>query len=124
MPVGSRIGHVHFHVGEIEKAADFYHAAVGLDKIVWNYPGALFMSAGGYHHHVGVNTWAEGAPPASSDYAKLVDWELIVPDAAAAEAAAKSIESAGFDVERSEGYALASDPWGIRLRVRGESQAS
>ncbi len=123
MPAGTRIGHVHFYVGEIEKAAGFYHAGLGLDKIVWNYPGALFMSAGGYHHHVGVNTWAEGSPPASNDDAKLVDWELIVPDSDSAEAAAKSLESAGFDVERSEGYASASDPWGIRLRLRGESRA-
>lgn len=124
MPEGTRIGHVHFYVGEIEKAAGFYHAALGLDKIVWSYPGALFMSAGGYHHHVGVNTWAEGSPPASSDDAKLVDWELIVPDSDAAEAAAKSIESAGFAVERADGYAAANDPWGIRIRVRAETRAS
>ncbi len=121
MPPDTKIGHVHFYVGEIDTAAGFYHAAVGLDKIVWSYPGALFMSAGGYHHHVGVNTWAEGSPPASADDAKLIDWELILPDGDAAEAAAKNIEAAGFDVERAGGYASANDPWGIRLRLRGES---
>jgi catechol 2,3-dioxygenase len=124
MPQGTKIGHVHFYIGDIDKAASFYHAAVGLDKIVWSYPGALFMSAGGYHHHVGVNTWAQGASPASSDDAKLVDWELIVPDQDASEEAAKSIEAAGFSVDRSEGYASANDPWGIRIRVRGETEAS
>ena len=120
MPQGTKIGHVHFYVGDIDKAASFYHSALGLDKIVWSYPGALFMSAGGYHHHVGVNTWAQGASPASADDAKLVDWELVVPDPEASEAAAKSIEAAGFNVERSDGYASANDPWGIRIRVRGE----
>jgi catechol 2,3-dioxygenase len=121
MPAGTRIGHVHFYVGDIDKAASFYHAGLGLDKIVWNYPGALFMSAGGYHHHVGVNTWAEGAPPASDEDARLIDWELILPDSASAESAGKSIESAGYPVDRSEGYVVASDPWGTRIRVRGEA---
>jgi catechol 2,3-dioxygenase len=121
MPAGTKIGHVHFYVGDIDKAAGFYHAGLGLDKIVWNYPGALFMSAGGYHHHVGVNTWAEGAPPASDEDARLIDWELILPDSASAESAGKSIESAGYPVDRSEGYVVASDPWGTRIRVRGEA---
>ena len=58
MPAGTVMGHVHLHVGDIERAAAFYHAALGLDKVVWSYPGALFLSAGGYHHHVGLNTWA------------------------------------------------------------------
>src|SRR5215208_3195761 len=65
MPSGTKIGHVHFYVGNIDEAARFYHEALGMDKIVWNYPGALFMSAGGYHHPVGTNTWASGARPAS-----------------------------------------------------------
>ncbi|TVR53669.1 MAG: hypothetical protein EA421_10700 [Gemmatimonadales bacterium] len=39
-----------------------YHQALGLDEVVWSYPGALFLSAGGYHHHLGLNTWAAGAP--------------------------------------------------------------
>jgi catechol 2,3-dioxygenase len=82
---------VHFHVGDIDKASAFYHTGLGLDKIVWNYPGALFMSAGGYHHHVGTNTWAAGAPPATDDDARLLEWELLVPDSAAVQAAAASI---------------------------------
>lgn len=117
-PPGTVIGHVHFHVGDVDKAATFYHAGLGLDKIVWNYPGALFMSAGGYHHHVGVNTWAAGSLPATSDDARLLDWELIVPDTESAESAARSIEGAGFPVERRGGEREASDPWGIRVRVR------
>jgi catechol 2,3-dioxygenase len=118
MPAGTRIGHVHFHVGDIDEAARFYHNGLGMDKIVWSYPGALFMSAGGYHHHVGVNTWAAGAPPASDDDARLMDWELVVPDSGAVQAAAASIATAGFNVERDGDVMVARDPWGITLRLR------
>ena len=118
MPAGTRIGHVHFHVGDIDEAARFYHIGLGLDKIVWSYPGALFMSAGGYHHHVAVNTWAAGAPKASDDDARLTDWELVVPDSGAVQAAAASIATAGFNVDRDGDVMVASDPWGIRLRLR------
>jgi catechol 2,3-dioxygenase len=116
-PRGTRIGHVHFYVGDIDDAAAFYHNGLGLDKIVWSYPGALFMSAGGYHHHVGVNTWAQGSPVATDDDAKLLDWELRLPDAAAVNAAAKSLENAGFDVTRDGDTAVTRDKWGIRLRL-------
>jgi catechol 2,3-dioxygenase len=118
MPAGTKIGHVHFYVGDIDQAAAFYHAGLGLDKIVWNYPGALFMSAGGYHHHVGVNTWAAGASPATDDDARLLDWELLVPDSSAVDAAAKSIGDAGFEVSRDGDVVVARDGWGIRLRLR------
>src|SRR5262245_59524030 len=53
MPPGTTIGHVHFHVATLSEAEAFYHSALGFHKVVWSYPGALFLSAGGYHHHVG-----------------------------------------------------------------------
>jgi catechol 2,3-dioxygenase len=118
MPLGTRIGHVHFYVGDIDQAANFYHTGLGLDKIVWSYPGALFMSAGGYHHHVGVNTWAAGASPSTDEDARLVDWELFVPDAGAVQAAAKSLENAGFEVTREGDSIVARDAWGIKLKLR------
>ncbi len=116
-PRGTVMGHVHFFVGDIAEAERFYHAGLGLDKIVWNYPGALFMSAGGYHHHVGTNTWAAGSPPASADDAKLLDWELVFPDKDSASAALDSIAAAGFAVETENGIRYATDPWGIRVRL-------
>jgi catechol 2,3-dioxygenase len=118
MPAGTVIGHVHLHVGEIERAAAFYHAALGLDKVVWSYPGALFLSAGGYHHHLGVNTWAgPGAVPAGDNDARLLDWEIILPRPADAEAAIRSLESAGHTAERIQGGWLATDPWGTAVRI-------
>jgi catechol 2,3-dioxygenase len=124
LPQGTVIGHVHLHVGDLEEAAAFYHAGLGLDKVVWSYPGALFLSAGGYHHHLGVNTWAAGAPPAGETDARLLEWQLVVPTAADADAAAQSLESAGYAVTRDEtGSWTADDPWGTRLRVLSEDPA-
>ena len=74
MLAGTVMGHLHLHVGDLVEAEAFYHRALGLDKVVWSYPGALFLSAGGYHHHLGMNTWAAGAPPAGEDDAKLLEW--------------------------------------------------
>ncbi len=117
MPAGTRMGHVHLHVGDLRRAADFYHAALGLDKVVWSYPGALFLSAGGYHHHLGVNTWAAGAPSAGDDEPRLLEWRLVLPGAADVDAAAASVAAAGYDLAREGGDALLTDPWGTRVRM-------
>jgi catechol 2,3-dioxygenase len=117
MPPGTRIGHVHLYVADIDTARAFYHDALGFDKMVWNYPGALFLSAGGYHHHLGTNTWAAGAPPATDEDARLLEWTVLVPSLADAEAAAGSLEAAGYRVEPGPESWFATDPWGTRLRL-------
>ncbi|HEX7243525.1 MAG TPA: VOC family protein [Longimicrobiaceae bacterium] len=118
MPAGTVVGHVHLHVADTEEAAAFYHAALGLDRVVWSYPGALFLSAGGYHHHLGLNTWAgPGAAPAREGDARLLDWEVVLPGAADAEAAAGSLREAGHAVEEDGAGWRARDPWGTTLRV-------
>ncbi|HVF39540.1 MAG TPA: VOC family protein [Gemmatimonadaceae bacterium] len=116
-PAGTIIGHVHFHIEDIDRAAEFYHAALGMDKMVWSYPGALFVAAGGYHHHVGLNTWAAGAPVATDNDARLLEWELLLPDEDTIHAALRSIEAAGFTVENRDGSATATDPWNIKVRL-------
>jgi catechol 2,3-dioxygenase len=117
MPAGTTIGHVHLHVGDIERAAAFYHEALGLDKVVWSYPGALFLSAGGYHHHLGTNTWARGAPSAGEEDAKLLDWELLLPASTDVQEAAASLARSGHDVVATDGNASVVDPWGTKLRL-------
>lgn len=117
MPPGTTVGHVHLHVGDIPAAADFYHTALGLDAVVWRYPGALFLSAGGYHHHLGVNTWAAGAPAAAEGDARLREWDLVIPDADALARAADSLERAGHHVERDGSGARVADPWGTMLHL-------
>jgi catechol 2,3-dioxygenase len=116
-PPGTVIGHVHLYIRDIDQASAFYHNGLGLDRIVWSYPGALFLSAGGYHHHLGTNTWAAGAPLATLDDARLIEWEVVVPEAADVSAAAKSLQDAGFDVTLEGNTATARDPWGIQLRL-------
>jgi catechol 2,3-dioxygenase len=119
LPPGTVMGHVHLFVDDLERAATFYHAGLGLDKVVWSYPGALFMSAGGYHHHLGTNTWAAGAPAAGPDDSRLLEWEILLPTAGDARAAIASIAATGALVETSDSGGVAHDPWGTALRVRG-----
>jgi catechol 2,3-dioxygenase len=116
LPKGTVIGHVHLFVGDIEKAAGFYHDLVGFDKVVWSYAGALFMSAGGYHHHLGTNIWAAQAPPASENDAKLIEWEIVVPTASDVNAVEASVKR-GAAVERQGNSILLRDPWGTAVRV-------
>jgi len=116
-PPGTRMGHVHLHVGDLESASAFYHAGLGLDRIVLSFPGALFMSAGGYHHHLGTNTWAAGAPVATEGDARLLEWTVQLPDRADVEAAARSLTASGFQVRQEAGDAVAADPWGTGVRL-------
>jgi len=118
MPQGTVIGHVHLFVSDLDQAAAFYHEGLGLDKIVWSYPGALFLSAGGYHHHLGTNTWAQGAPIATDADARLLEWEVLVPRVADAAAALESLSKAGHAVDRAADGGTARDPWGTPVRVR------
>lgn len=117
-PAGTTVGHVHLHVGDLETAAGFYHHGLGLDAVVRSYPGALFLSAGGYHHHLGLNTWAgPSAAPAAPGDARLLEWTIVLPSAEAADAAADSLEEAGYQVERTANGHRAADPWGTSLRL-------
>ena len=118
VPAGTVIGHVHLYVGDLERAAAFYERGLGLDRTVWSYPGALFMSAGGYHHHLGINTWAAGAPPATETDARLLDWELLVPDPGEGNQAIERVAAAGAPVQREPGGGVARDPWGTAVRLR------
>lgn len=120
MPAGTTMGHVHLRVGDLEEAATFYHRGLGMDKVVWSYPGALFLSAGGYHHHLGLNTWVRDAAPAGEDEAKLLEWTLELPEQADVTAAGTSLLAARCLAEPSEnGEIVARDPWGTQLRIRG-----
>jgi catechol 2,3-dioxygenase len=116
-PAGTRLGHVHLYVSDLASAEAFYHAALGFDKIVWSYPGALFMSAGGYHHHLGTNTWAKDAPVATDEDARLIEWQIALPDASSVDAATTSLRRAGYAVDREGADAVARDPWGTRVRI-------
>jgi catechol 2,3-dioxygenase len=117
MPAGTTIGHVHFHVATLRDAEAFYHSALGFDKVVWSYPGALFFSAGGYHHHVGTNTWAAGAPVATAHDARLIEWELRLPSVDDIAATTTNAVRAGCEINEAGYDRLITDPSGITVRL-------
>lgn len=118
-PAGTTVGHVHLHVGSLEEAETFYHRALGFDKTVWSYPGALFLAAGGYHHHLGTNVWGAGPAPAA-DEARLLDWDLLVPSESDVASGAGSLRAAGYAAETAAEGVTAADPWGTRVRLRAQ----
>lgn len=115
-PAGTRIGHVHLHVGDIAGAEKFFHRALGLD-ITADVPSALFMSAGGYHHHLGANTWAGTSPIPRDGDARLLEWTILLPSEQEAVEAAAKVKAAGYRVEPAANDWLATDPWGTRFRI-------
>lgn len=107
-----RMGHVHLHVADRERAAEFYTSVIGLDITTRDYPGAMFLSANRYHHHLGLNEWAgKAAPPPGST--GLVDFELIVPDEGVVRGIA---ERAGGQLQ--DGALRLQDPDGIGIVIR------
>lgn len=116
-PSGTAVGHVHLHVGALDRAAAFYHEALGFDKTMWSYPGALFFAVGGYHHHLGTNVWAGDAPAPREEDAQLLEWSIVLPAADDVEAAAQNLESEEYSITRDEDACLVADPWGTSLRI-------
>ena len=79
-------------------------------------PGALFVAAGGYHHHIGLNTWAAGAPPATPSDARILFWQLILPDTTTVAHHSAQLAAAGYPPHPESIEApVHVDPWGIRL---------
>jgi catechol 2,3-dioxygenase len=112
MPAGTHIGHVHLQVANLHDAETFYSGALGFEVTVRTYPGALFVSAGGYHHHIGLNTWesAGGSPPPEGSTG-LRSFELVLPTADDANLVADRASEAGAQVETRDGTAILLDPW-------------
>ena len=84
------------------------------------YPGALFLGAGGYYHHLGTNVWAgPSATPSSIDDARLVEWTIELPNAATLADAAHSVSLSGHPLSKSDAGDISTrDPWGTTVRLR------
>lgn len=118
LPAGTHLGHIHLQIGDIARSEAFYHGILGFD-IVAQMPSALFISAGGYHHHIGMNTWHSlGAPPAPADMVGLRFYTVDLPDAEALAAVVARLEAAGIAVTRRDGAVALRDPDGIGLLLR------
>jgi catechol 2,3-dioxygenase len=112
LPAGTTIGHVHLQAGDIGQAKDFYHGLLGFD-IVAEAPQALFVSAGGYHHHLGLNTWHSlGAAPAPADTATLRFFTRALPDEAARSAVVARVSAAKLTARPAGDAVVVDDPWG------------
>jgi catechol 2,3-dioxygenase len=114
---GTTIGHVHLNVADIGDSERFWCDGIGFDVTVRTYPGALFVSAGGYHHHLGLNTWnGPGAPPAPVGAVGLWSFE-VVTTAAGAAGARERLAASNVAVNDSGGRIRAQDPAGIAVEV-------
>ncbi|WAC28974.1 VOC family protein [Ancylobacter sp. SL191] len=119
MPAGTIIGHVHLQVGALEAAHRFYVDTLGFDLTTDRYPGALFVSAGGYHHHLGLNIWhSRGGSAAPAGSTGLVHYEIVLPNVDAVNAVADRLARAGVEVQRSAEAFSVADPWGTVARVK------
>lgn len=114
-----RIGHVHLHVADNERAVEFYTRVIGFTVTNRDYPGAVFLAAGDYHHHLGVNEWAGATPPPPGSTG-LIDYEVIVPDADSVRAVAERAATAVGD----DAVLRLTDPDGNGVAIRSEHGAS
>ena len=111
MPDGTRVGHVHLNVADLDAAERFYSGLLGFDVTVRGYPGALFLSTGGYHHDIGVNTWAGPGAPAPAAGSRGLEWfELSVDDAPGLAELERRLGDAGAPIERRPESLLTHDP--------------
>jgi catechol 2,3-dioxygenase len=116
LPADTTVGHVHFTVSQMSRAVAFYHQVVGFD-LMMQVPSLTAVSAGGYHHHLNLNTWAgEGAPPDSETVAGLISWELQVPGAGERKALIERLRDAGA-LRETGSQATAVDPDNIALEL-------
>ena len=104
---------MHLNVSDLEQAEAFYHGVLGFDVMVRRAHGALFVSAGGYHHHLGLNVWnGPGAPPPPAGALGLRYFGVMLPGAAELQKIAGRLQEAGIAAEEMEQGFLVRDPAG------------
>ena len=124
LPPETRVGHVHLHVRNVAEAVDFYHGVFGFDVMGMSSTfKAAFVSAGGYHHHLGLNAWqGEGAPPPPADAVGLRHFTVELPDQKALEEVIARVDAAGLPSNMTEDGLLVHDlsQNGVVLTVKGK----
>ena len=121
VPPEMKIGHVHLHVRDVNEAVDFYHGIIGFD-VMGNAKNmqAAFISAGGYHHHLGLNTWqGKNAPPPPPDAVGLRHFTIDLPNQTAYDEVVARVDAAGIPSNQTDDGLLLHDPSqnGVILRV-------
>jgi catechol 2,3-dioxygenase len=113
---GLMVGHVHLHVGDLERGLGFYRNVLGFELMTFMPGAAAFVSAGGYHHHLGFNIWrGEGVPPVPEGRVGLRHWTVVLDDPEEVEAVRERVRAAGIATEERDGGFLVRDPWGIAV---------
>jgi catechol 2,3-dioxygenase len=111
------VGHVHLHVGDVEEALAFWRDLIGFE-VMTRFESAAFIAAGGYHHHLGLNTWrGEGVPAAPADAVGLRHWTVELGDPAEVGAVRDRLTVGGAPVEERPGGLLTRDPWNNAVLV-------
>jgi catechol 2,3-dioxygenase len=122
LPAVTRMGHVHLHVRDVDEAVRFWSDAIGFDITGSSMRfGVAFLSAGGYHHHLGLNVWAgQGAPPPPPGASGLRYFTIEVPGGSDVDAVAERLRNHGSDTQRSAEQLVTEDPSGnpVRIAVR------
>jgi catechol 2,3-dioxygenase len=111
LPDGTTVGHTHLRVADIAATVDFYRDVLGMDVTAQLGSAAAFLSAGGYHHHVGANTWeSRGAGPAGEGFATLRHAAIVLPDADERDRVAGRVADSGREPEARDDGILVRDP--------------
>jgi catechol 2,3-dioxygenase len=111
LPDGTSVGHVHLRVADVQSTVDFYRDVLGMGLMAQLGPTAAFLSAGGYHHHIGGNTWeSRGAGPAGPGFATLRHATIVAPDAAERDRLAARVADSGQEPEVQADGVLVRDP--------------
>jgi len=117
LPSGTVMGHIHLHVGDLQKAEEFYTKGLGFNVVSY-YPQAAFLSTGGYHHHIAINTWqGVGAPKPPKNSVGLNWYTLVFPNETERENVIKQLKQLGAPVKKETDFYVTSDPSGNQIRL-------
>lgn len=123
MPAGTTMGHIHLHVSHLEKAVNFYTEVLGFDLVMRYGPSAAFVSAGGYHHHIGLNTWASvGAPPPPAEATGLHWYTVTLPTLNTQNELICRLQQANIPFETETHALLVRDPAHNLIRLAVEKE--
>lgn len=117
------IGHVHLTVSNLQRSLDFYCGILGFEVTTWYGDSAVFISSGGYHHHIGLNTWqGAGVPPQPAGYAGLYHFAILFPSRKALAAAVKRLQTAHYPLTGTADHGVSEaiylqDPDGIGVEL-------
>ncbi len=118
LPTGTLMGHLHLHVSELPKTEEFYIKGLGFEVVNRYGEQALFISSGGYHHHIGLNTWnGIGAPSPLQNSVGIASYSLVFPNVAAREKVIMRLQGIGAFVKEEKGVFITEDPSKNRIQL-------